>query len=113
MFVHRNFLFSVLEGFFKISSYNLSELCDKLEYADFKETIEEMIIAFEKSDYQIFGKKIVKRFLFDSAISDFLGCKLIIENMWYFISATIESDTDIEFIFEHVMRSVHIEFYIA
>ena len=95
--------------FLEILFDNSSELSDQLQQTNLEKAVKKGVIAFEESNNKIFGKKIIESLLFDSTFSYLLRSKLIFNVMSYFVGSAIKLELNFKFIFEKIMRSVHIE----
>ena len=57
--------------FTKTIFYDFSKLSDKFKETDFQKTVKKTVISLEESQYEIFGKKVIKSFLLDCAFNNF------------------------------------------
>lgn len=80
----------------------------QFQHTDFEEDIKVGSVTFEVSKHKIFIKKIVESFLLDSTIDYILGHVLLLNAMLDFKPLAPKVHLDVDFVFEHVMRSVEI-----
>ena len=67
-----------------------------------------MVVSFKESKDKIFLQIVVKSFLSDRTLNNILWEHFIDKLMAYLVSSTEKLDFDIEFVLEHVMRSIKV-----
>ena len=93
----------------KILLYDFTELSDQFKQTDFKKAVKESFIAFKESNNEVFGKEVIESFLFDSTLCHLFWHEFMFNQMSDFVGLAVELELNIEFIFEHIVRRIHVE----